>query len=62
MHVPIYGEKYLCYVGAEFIGLATFTDDPYIGDSIIRLAVHKNRGLEEEFLVPDWFLLTPKES
>lgn len=62
MQTPSYGEKYLCYVGTEFIGVATFTDDPYIGDSFVRLTVHKKRGLEEEFLVPDWYLLTPKES
>ncbi len=52
----VYGEKYLCFVGSEFIGAATFVNDPYIGDSFTRLAVHKRRGLEEEIIIPEWVL------
>ena len=52
-----YGQKYLCFVGDECIGTATYIDDPYIGDSFTRLAVHKNRGLEEQILVPDRVLI-----
>ena len=51
-----YGEKYLCFIGNECIGMATYVDDPYIGESFSRLVVHKRRGLEEEFLVPEWAL------
>ena len=49
----VYGEDYLCYSGKEFIGVATFVDDPYLGDSFMRVIVHKTRGLEEEILLPD---------
>ena len=60
---PIYGEDYLCFYGSEFIGVATFRDDPYIGDSFVRMVVHKKRGLEEEYLVPDtWVLNAAKKS
>lgn len=60
---PIYGEDYLCFSGDEFIGVATFTDDPYIGDSFVRLVVHKRRGLEEEIIMPDtWVLNRAKQS
>ena len=54
----IYGEVYLCYVGSEYIGTATYIDDPYIGDSFTRLAIHKHRGLEEEILIPEWVLIS----
>ncbi|MEP6710851.1 MAG: hypothetical protein ABJA37_00465 [Ferruginibacter sp.] len=62
MQELIYGEKYLCFVGNECIGSATFTDDPGIGDSFTRLAVHKKRGLEEEFLAPEWVLMLQSDS
>ncbi|MEO6733579.1 MAG: hypothetical protein ABIN01_20315 [Ferruginibacter sp.] len=51
-----YGEKYLCFVGNECLGSATFVDDPYIGDSFTRMAVHRKRGLEEEILIPEWVM------
>lgn len=53
----VYGEDYLCYSGKEFIGVATFVDDPFIGDSFVRVVVHKTRGLEEEILKPDTWVL-----
>ena len=63
MNKPIYGEDYLCFSGDEFIGIATFTDDPYIGDSFIRMVVHRKRGLEEEIIMPDtWVLNKAKKS
>jgi hypothetical protein len=57
MQVPIYGEDYLCYCRDEYIGIATFTDDPYIGDSFIIWEVHKTRGIEEIALMPDNWIL-----
>lgn len=54
---PIYGGEYYCYHKDEFLGIATFTDDQYIGDSFIRMVIHKKRGLEEEVLIPDYWEL-----
>ena len=53
----IYGEDYICYAGKDFIGVATFIDDPYIGDSFVRVVVHKKRGIEEEIIIPDTWML-----
>ena len=52
---PVYGEDYCCYYNDEFIGIATFNYNPIIGDSFIRMVVHKTRGLEEEALIPDFW-------
>ena len=62
MHEPIYGEEYLCYFGNEYIGTATFTDDPYIGDSFIMWEVHETKGIREIALMPDhWILKTTQD-
>ncbi len=62
MQTPIYGEEYLCYLSSEYIGTATFTDDPYIGDCFIFWEVHKNRGIREIALIPDsWILKTEQD-
>ncbi len=59
----IYGEEYLCYCKEEYIGTATFTDDPYIGDSFIMWVVHKSRGIQEIVLMPDkWIVKTTQDS
>lgn len=59
----IYGEEYLCYFKEEYIGTATFTNDPYIGDSFIMWVVHKSRGIEEIALMPDkWILKAEHDS
>ncbi|MEO7767320.1 MAG: hypothetical protein ABIS01_07830 [Ferruginibacter sp.] len=50
---PIYGEDYLCYSGNDYLGIATFINDPYIGDSFVRIVVHKSRGMEELIIMPD---------
>jgi hypothetical protein len=53
----IYGEEYLCYFKEEFIGRATFTDDPFIGDCFIKMEVNKNGRLEEIAIMPDRWAL-----
>ena len=59
MQALVYDEEYLCYDGDDYIGTATFTDDPFIGDSFLIMVVHKDRGIEEIALMPDnWFLKT----
>ena len=55
--IPLYGHEYLCYAGEEFLGIATFSDDPFIGDSFIRYAVHKTYGIIQEVLIPDHWTL-----
>jgi len=52
----IYNEEYLCYSKNEYIGTATFTNDPYIGDSFIMLEVSKTGRIREIALVPDTWI------
>jgi hypothetical protein len=62
MQQPVYGEEYLCYFKNEYIGCATFTNDPFIGDSFIRWEVSKTGRIMEIALVPDaWILKTEAE-
>jgi hypothetical protein len=62
MQQPIYGEEYQCYCSNEYLGVATFTDDPYIGDSFIMWEVHKTHGIQEIALMPDtWILVTKND-
>ena len=56
-----YGEEYFCFYQDEYIGIATFTDDPYIGDSFMILVVHKRRGLEEIAIMPDYWVLKSEQ-
>lgn len=59
MQALIYGKDYRCYLGDEYIGTATYTNDSYIGNSFILLMVHKSRGIQEIALMPDnWNLIT----
>lgn len=57
MQEPIYGGIYSCYFKDEYLGIATFSDDPNIGDSFIKLEVHEKRGLEEIAIMPDYWIL-----
>lgn len=56
MTAPIYSTDYLCYSNNEYIGIATFTDDPFIGDSFQLMVVHKNRGIQELTIMPDYWV------
>lgn len=53
----IYGEEYLCYFKGEYIGMATFTDDPYIGDCFMKMEINKKGRLEEIAITPDRWML-----
>lgn len=57
MKKPIYDEEYLCYFKNEYIGTATFTDDPYIGDSFIMWEVSRSGRIREIALMPDNWIL-----
>ncbi len=57
MEKLIYDREYFCFFKNEYLGSATFTDDPFIGDSFIKLEVHKNRGLQEIAIMPDRWIL-----
>jgi hypothetical protein len=57
MDVLIYDEEYFCYFRGEYLGTATYTDDPCLGDSFIKMEVHAKRGLEEIIIMPnEWRL------
>ena len=51
-----YDEEYFCYAKNEYIGIATFTNDPYIGDSFIMFEVNKAGRIREIALVPDTWI------
>jgi hypothetical protein len=62
MNDLIYGKEYLCYFREEYIGTATFTDDPFIGDSFIIWVVNKSGAINEIALQPDkWILKTEQD-
>lgn len=52
-HPLIYGKEYDCYRNGKFIGTATYTDDPNIGDSFLKQAVNSSGELVSEVLIPD---------
>jgi hypothetical protein len=58
----IYGEAYACYYKDEYLGIATYTDDPDIGDCFIKLEVYKSGRIREIAVMPDrWILFTEQE-
>ncbi len=61
MDILIYDEEYFCFYNDEYIGTATFTDDPYIGDCFMKLEVHEKRGLEEIIIMPDYWVMRAEE-
>jgi hypothetical protein len=61
MHEPIYGAEYLCYYNNEYIGSATYTEDPFIGDSFILWEVHKTQGLRQVAIMPDTWVLKSEQ-
>ena len=52
----IYDEEYVCYFKNEYIGTATFTNDPYIGDSFILWEVNKSGRIREIALTPNTWI------
>lgn len=62
MEEPIYGHDYLCYYNDEYLGIATYLDDPHIGESFIKLEVHQRGGLREIAIMPDkWIIFSGEE-
>ncbi|MEO8568929.1 MAG: hypothetical protein ABI419_07330 [Ginsengibacter sp.] len=57
MDILIYGEEYFCFYNDDYIGTATFRNDPCIGDSFKKLEVHEKRGLEEIIIMPDYWVM-----
>ncbi len=56
MEQPLYGETYMCFYKDQYIGIATYIDDPQIGDSFVKIELHKTRGLQEISIFPDRWL------
>lgn len=61
MDALIYDEEYYCYFRGEFIGIATYTDDPFLGNAFIKMEVHEKRGLEEIIILPDEWILNVEQ-
>ncbi|MEO6637228.1 MAG: hypothetical protein ABIN25_03060 [Ginsengibacter sp.] len=57
MDTLIYEEEYFCFHNDEYLGTATFVEDPSIGDSFIKMEVHQKRGLEEIIIIPDFWVM-----
>ena len=57
MEQPVYDEEYLCYFKNKYIGTATFTYDPYLGDSFILWEVSKSGKIYKIALMPDRWIL-----
>ena len=58
MNELICGKEYRRYCKDEYLGLATCTNDQYIGDSFIRMEVNKQGRLEEIAIMPDRWALS----
>ncbi len=58
---PIYDHDYLCYAKGSYIGTATFTADPYIGDSFMILEVNRAGSIAEVALMPDMWIACIEE-
>ncbi|MDQ6761657.1 MAG: hypothetical protein M3015_03395 [Bacteroidota bacterium] len=57
MDTLIYGEEYFCFHVDEYLGTATFVDDPLIGESFAKMEVHEKRGLKEIIIMPDRWIM-----
>jgi len=55
-NIPVYNQNYLCYSKGSYIGTATFTADPYIGDSFMILEVNKAGSITEVAIMPDQWI------
>ncbi len=61
MEILIYDEEYFCFYKDDYIGTATFTDDPCIGDCFVKLEVHEKRGLEKIIIMPDYWVMKAEQ-
>lgn len=52
-NIPVYNQDYFCFAKDQYIGIATFTADPYIGDSFMLLEVNRAGSISEVALMPD---------
>ena len=52
-NIPVYNQDYFCYAKGSYIGTATFTADPYIGDSFMILEVNQAGSIKEVAIMPD---------
>lgn len=53
----IFEKDYHCWLDHEYIGIATYTDDPNIGPAFITMSVSSDGELIHEVLIPDIYKL-----
>ncbi len=53
---PILNQDYICYAKHQYIGTATFTEDPYLGNSFMILEVNKAGSITEVAIMPDYWV------
>jgi hypothetical protein len=49
----LYGKEYHLWREGEYLGIATYTDDPNIGDSFLRAVIDKDNEVVNEVYIPD---------
>jgi hypothetical protein len=55
-NLPLHNQDYVCYSKNKYIGTATFTADPYLGDSFMLLEVNKAGSISEVAIMPDYWV------
>ena len=53
---PEFGESYRCFINNEYIGIATYIDDPNIGPSFQQMIVEEDGQIINEVLRPDYIV------
>lgn len=53
---PEFRESYHCFINNQYIGIATYIDDPNIGPSFQQLIVEEGGQIVNEVLIPDYIV------
>lgn len=53
---PEFGESYHCFINNEYIGIATYIEDPNIGPSFQQMIVEEDGEIVNEVLKPDYIV------
>lgn len=57
-HPLIYGKEYNLWREGQYLGIATYQDDPNVGDAFIRVVLSEDGELVNEVHIPDeWELV-----
>lgn len=59
----IYEQEYHCWREGTYLGIATYTEDPNVGDAFIKLVVSSDGELVKAVWIPDkWELVVNSDS